>query len=445
MKKNNVKKISINRMFNDFIKAETSGGIILVICTAVAIILANSPLSSFYHHLWETGASVKIGGFSLDKPLHFWINDGLMTIFFFVVGMEIKREMLVGELASLKQSMLPILAALGGMIFPAIIYSVFNLGTTASHGWGIPTATDIAFAIGILSLLGNRVPVSLKVFLTALAIADDLGAVVVIAIFYTGKISLAWLAYTGIICAVLFAINRSGMRNPIIYYAAGIILWITMLNSGIHATIAGVIMAIAIPSTSKIDQKGFIKKIQFFIREFHNADRKDRFEKLNDRQNSAMKEIESAVHHAASPMQRLQEMLHPWVTFFIMPLFALSNAGVELSGKAGEIFTNHVSSGIMLGLILGKPAGITLFSWIAIKLNLASMPRNASWIQLFGIGCLAGIGFTMAIFVANISFAGDEIITVAKLGIFTASILSAVIGYTIITAVHRSGLKKQHD
>ncbi len=417
----------------EFIHAEASGGIVLMIFTAVALVWANSPWADSYFKLWETHLGVNAGGFELNKSLIHWINDGLMTIFFFVVGLEIKREVMVGELKSFKQAAMPIMAALGGMLVPALLYFIFNMGKEGIDGWGIPMATDIAFALGILALVGKRAPLSLKIFLTALAIVDDIGAVLVIAVFYTEQIYWLYLGIGVITLALMFLANWVGARHPLIYGILGIILWAAFLKSGVHATIAGILGAMAIPSRTRINPKLFLRSGEFLLTKFEKAARPGETVLTNKVQRSAIQTLETICQRATSPMQRLEHTLHPWVAFVIVPVFALANAGVSIKGPVIEIIKNPVVLGIFFGLLLGKQIGITLFSWLAVKSGLADMPEDLCWRHIYGVSWLASIGFTMSIFVSTLAFAGQpELLEAAKMGILFASIVAGGGGYILL-------------
>ncbi len=436
MSKNQLKKETpaeiILRPFQEFAKVEACGGIVLFIFTIGALFWANSKWSHSYHHLWEEIFSIGIGHFILSKSLHHWINDGLMTIFFLIVGLEIKREIMVGELASFKKAILPIAAAIGGMVVPAAIYFAFNTTGARQSGWGIPMATDIAFALGVLTLLGKRIPSGLKVFLLALAIVDDLGAVFVIAIFYTSEIS--WNALgTGMgIFAVLVIIHQLHVRNPICYYFLGFLLWLAFLKSGLHATISGVLLALTIPTRTRIKREDFLWGTSYWLNIFESASKENDCVLANENQQEAIHALEHFCEKANSPALKVEHCLHPWVTYAIMPIFAFANAGVHIEGDITKSVLSSVSLGIIFGLALGKPIGITLFSWIAIKCKLADLPEGVSWLQLVGGGCLAGIGFTMSIFVANLAFGEGQLLIIAKIGILTASALAGILGTAIL-------------
>ena len=423
----------------EFLHQEASGGILLIIATVIALAWANSPFAESYHHLWHTYLSIDLGGIGLKYSLHHWINDGLMVIFFFVVGLEIKRELLVGELSSVKKAALPIAAALGGMIFPALIYTIFNLGTEGASGWGIPMATDIAFVVGILALLGKRVPLALKIFILALAIVDDLGAVLVIAIFYTSNISFTSLLIAGGFLVLLIAMNRMGVRNLLIYTLVGVGLWLAFLKSGVHATVAGVLLAFTIPVSSRINTKKFKNETESLLKDFDNAGEHGDNVLTNSDRLSIIDQIENNCEKILTPLQRFEHGLHPWVSFFIMPVFALANAGVTIGSGLTSALTHPVSIGIILGLFLGKQIGIFSFSYLAVKLKLASEPEGVSWKKIYAASVLAGIGFTMSLFIANLAFNSPELLNISKVGILAGSLLSGVVGFIIL----KSALSKK--
>jgi Na+:H+ antiporter, NhaA family len=425
--------VTLVRPFQEFAARETSGSILLLACTVVALISANSPLAHYYTSFWHTPFAVGLGSFNLSKELHFWVNDALMAVFFFVVGLEIKREMLAGELASPRQAALPILAALGGVVVPALLYAAVNGSGPGARGWGIPMGTDIAFAIGVMALLGDRVPLGLKVFLTALAIFDDVAAVLVIAVFYT--VDLAWvpLGVTAFCLLAAFVANRLGMRHPLPYALIGAVLWVTVLQSGVHATIAGVLLALMIPSRTVINQRAFLTHSRTVLDRLEKATDRESFDILSDtEQQSAVDALEDACEKMQPPLLRLERALHPWVTFVIMPLFALANAGVSFSGDLGKIVAQPITLGIVIGLLLGKPIGVTLASWLAVRLGLASLPEHVSWKHIHGAAWLAGIGFTMSLFIAGLAFTGDAQLTAAKVGVLIASVFAGVVGSAIL-------------
>ncbi len=421
--------------FRRFASIEGSGGIILLICTAVALLWANLGGAS-YEHFWHTQISFSLGPYELTESLVHWIDDGLMALFFFMVGLEIKREILVGELASLKKAALPLMAALGGMIFPALIYVLFN-GTSSpeASGWGIPMATDIAFALGVLALLGKRVPLSLVVFLAALAIADDIGAVLVIAIFYTAELSFLWLGIAAAAFIIAVAANFLGARNPITYGIIGVVLWLAFLKSGVHATIAGVLLAMAIPAKQRINLDRFTRYAQFLIDKLKNARNIEGTAFSTNEQMHIMQGLEDSVELVMTPLQRFEHGLQNWVAWFIMPIFALANAGVTIGAGLINDLTSTVGLGIICGLVLGKQIGITLFSWLAVKFGFADLPSGVTWKHIYGTAWLGGIGFTMSLFVANLAFGESILGEESKIGILAASTIAGTIGYLILRSI----------
>jgi NhaA family Na+:H+ antiporter len=419
--------------FARFARTESSGGIVLIAATLVAIAWANSPWGAAYEHLWETPVTVGAGRYALSYPLHYWINDGLMAVFFFLVGLEIKREFLVGELASAKRAALPIAAALGGMVVPALIYASLNVGHAGERGWGTPMATDIAFALGVLALLGPRIPLSLKVFLAALAIVDDLGAVLVIAVFYTDAINWSALGLGVLVLMALVLANRMQARSPIIYVALGVVLWLAFLKSGVHATVAGVLLALTIPARTRIDTDEFLSRGRRILDYFDAAGEEGKGVLTNKAQQSAIQEMENACEAAQSPLQRIEHELHTWVAFGIIPIFALANAGVHLGGNLAQSFGDRVTLGIILGLVIGKPIGITLFAWLSVRTGLAALPAGATWRAIRGVSLLGGIGFTMSLFIAGLAFPGaPQLNEDAKIGIFVASLIAGIAGYAAL-------------
>lgn len=412
-----------------FIRQEQTGGILLLAATVVALVLANSPLAGAYHAVLETEAGVAVGPYELRETVEHWVNDGLMAIFFFLVGLEIKREFLVGELASPRAAALPIIAAFGGAIVPALIYLAINGG---GPGWGVPMATDIAFALGCLALLGDRVPFGLKVFLTAVAIVDDLIAIVVIALFYSGSLNVGALQVGFLVLAVLLLLNVLGFRQMTLYVVLGAVVWLAFLKSGVHATIAGVLVALTVPARFRIDAPTFLARARGLLQQFEQpGDQPSRM--LTDAaQHSAVTELEDTCEQVLSPLQRMEHNLHPWVSLLIMPVFALANAGVSLAGgvDAGGL---PVVIGIVLGLTLGKPVGILLATFVALRLGLAELPRSAGWAHILGAGILAGIGFTMSLFIAALAFSDDAMLVSAKIGILIASLLAGAGGVLFLS------------
>jgi NhaA family Na+:H+ antiporter len=425
--------LRLARPFQEFAARETSGGALLLICTGAALLWANSPWANSYTALWHAPFTVGFESVHLSRELHFWVNEALMAVFFFVVGLEIKRELLAGELASPRQAALPILAAVGGVLVPALLYTALNAGGPGARGWGIPMATDIAFAIGAMALLGNRVPLGLKVFLTALAIVDDIAAVLVIAVFHTHELAWGAVALAVVCLLAALAANRLGVRHPLPYALIGAVLWMTVLQSGVHATIAGLLLAFMIPSRTAIHQRAFLQHGRALLDYFEKAAETEPFDILSDaEQQTAIEALEDACEKVQPPLHRLERGLHPWVTFLIMPLFALANAGVPLSGEPGKIAVQPVTLGVMIGLVLGKPIGVTLAAWLAVRLGAAKLPDRVSWRHIHGAGWLAGIGFTMSLFMADLAFAGDARLVSAKLGILMASLCAGIIGSAIL-------------
>lgn len=423
----------IIRPIDHFIAAEASGGILLVFVTLVAMIWANSPWHESYYGLLHTPIKLSFGSFLLDKTLHHWVNDVLMVIFFFVVGLEIKTEMLDGELSSPKKAALPMFAALGGMIVPALIYLIINKGSAdgLTQGWAIPMATDIAFAVGVISLLGKRVPLALKVFLLALAIVDDLGAVLVIAFFYTSEISGDALGVAAIGLALTLFAQKVGIRVFWIYAVLGLVVWLGILQSGVHATIAGVLLGFLTPA------QALYRPLQFREKFKSVSDRLARrlqsgsslINKNLEPREEDLFELENLAYESISPLDRLIHLLHPWVNYFIMPIFALFNAGLFLGElDLGMAFINPVFLGVALGLFIGKPLGVFLFCWVTVRLGFASLPTNCQWKHILSVGFLAGIGFTMALFICNLSLVGIAEESFAKIAILVASALASIIG-----------------
>jgi NhaA family Na+:H+ antiporter len=422
------------RPFQRFARTESAGGVVLLACAALALGWANSPWAESYFHLWETHVGVSLAGRVLDLSLHHWINDGLMAVFFFVVGLEIKREMLVGELSSARQAALPIAGALGGMLVPAGIYAAINAGGPGSAGWGIPMATDIAFALGVLALLGPRVPVVLKVFLTALAIADDIGAVLVIALFYTSDLAWSALLAGGVVLGALIALNVLGVRRPGAYLALGVLLWLAFLQSGVHATVAGVVLAMTIPSRTRVHEAEFLAVARGAIDEFDAACQPGETVLTNRAQQEAIEALEHVSEGVQSPLFTMERKLHGAVAFVIMPVFALANAGVSLGGLL-DTLSLPVTLGVVLGLLIGKPLGITLFAWLAVRLGWATLPAQASWRTLHGVSWLGGIGFTMSLFIAGLAFSDASLLDSAKVGILAGSLVAGIVGWAMLRTV----------
>jgi Na+:H+ antiporter, NhaA family len=420
--------------FKRFAEMEAAGGIVLLACTAVALVWANSPWADAYQHLWELELALVAGPLEIRSTLHHLINDGLMAVFFFLVGLEIKREVLVGELASLRRAALPIAGAVGGIVVPAALYALLNAGGPGIRGWAVPMATDIAFALGVLALLGDRVPLGLKVFLAALAIVDDIAAVLVIAAFYSEGISWNHLMAAGGLLLLALSANAAGVRRPAAYAVIGVVLWAAIVGSGIHATVAGVLLALTIPVKTRIDGSEFLGRANLSLSEFAAREEPASPILAHPAQQSALFELEQLTERAQSPLARLEHALHGVVAFGIMPLFALANAGVRLDGgELGAMLANPVTAGVILGLLAGKPLGITLASWLSVRTGLSVLPGEVTWRALHGVGWLGGIGFTMALFIAGLAFPGrPELLASAKIGILTASLLAGVGGWLLL-------------
>jgi len=419
--------VRVRLLTQEFARLAASGGIVLLVCTLIALLWRNSPWGETYVHFWETKLSLTLGGWTLSESLLHWINDGLMVIFFFVVGLEIKRELITGELASPRRAALPVAGAFGGMLFPAAIYLLFNAGAPAEKGWGIPMATDIAFTLGILTMLGGRVPLALKVFFTALAIADDLGAILVIAIFYSSGVSFLALGIAALFLLGLVGLNRARVYSPIPYAVLGVGLWLAFLESGVHPTISGVLLAITIPTRSPANMRTLLAQVLTLLQSFELP--VEWREQVDSRRQAAVSTLEEITERMQSPAQRLEERLAPWTTFLILPLFALANAGVVINPDAIGTLISPLSLGVILGLIVGKTVGITLLTAGSVKLGLASLPGGVSWRQFASASTLAGIGFTMSLFISGAAFANDPMLQeAAKLAILVASIIAAAIG-----------------
>jgi len=420
--------------FDKFFRMEAAGGIALMACTIAALVWANSPWAASYHALWQTKLTVGVGNWVLSKPSLLWINDGLMAIFFFLVGLEIKRELMVGGLSTPSQTIMPVAAAVGGMAVPALIFFSLNSGLESAPGWGIPMATDIAFALGIMSLLGSRVPVGLKIFLTAVAIVDDIGAILVIAVFYTDTLNLMALFIGLAALAFMLMLNLGWrIRNSIPYLVFGVVVWLAFLMSGIHATIAGVLAAMTIPAGTRMNCSTFVEELRHAAEVFEMAITPGKTVLTNKEQQMALHSMEHAYDAATTPLQNIEHSLHPWVSFFIMPVFALANAGVQLDANVFQELLTPVSLGVFLGLVVGKQIGVAGACWIIDKLGFASFPDRTTMVHLWGASCLAGVGFTMSIFIGNLAFEeGTSLVALAKIAILFASLVSGVLGYLIL-------------
>ena len=416
---------------DEFIHRQTTSGILLMLCAAAALYIANSPWNEAYHHLLQRPFTVGVEGFQLSKSVHHWINDGLMALFFFVVGLELKREILVGELADPQQALLPIIAAIGGMVVPVLIYVAINPEGHALDGWGVPMATDIAFALGALALLGNRIPKKLLTFLVALAIVDDLGAVLVIALFYTETISLSALVVAAVMLLLLIALNLGGIRRPLPYRLLGVVLWIAMLKSGVHATLAGIFLAFTIPMRPKYDPQRLFSHIDDLLGQIKQAYQREESIVKNDELRSRVQALGEGVQLVQAPAQVLEHKMHLPTAYLVIPIFSLANAGIPIDWSSlGSTITHPVSMGIAAGLVVGKLIGIAGFSWLAVRLGVTRLPQGLNFKHMVGVGLMGGIGFTMSIFIAELGFAHHAAdLLMAKTGVLFASIVAGVSGF----------------
>ncbi len=422
---------NVLRPMQEFIQEEQSSGMLLLLVTLVALIIANSPLAAAYDELLHTSIGISIGSFGLHLSLLHWINDGLMVVFFFVVGLEIKREILVGELSNRRAALLPITAAFGGALVPALIYILLNQGLPSYRGWGVPMATDIAFALGCLALVGNRVPFGLKIFLTAVAIVDDLIAVLVIALFYSGEINMIALLFGLLILGILFAANMLGFHHTLLYGMLGIVVWLAFLESGLHATIAGVLVAMTVPARHRINAPTFLQRAHTLLAAFQppvGASQR----MLVEREQTVILALEDLCEQVQAPLQKMEHGLHSWVALLIIPVFAFANAGVifSLNSVSGESLP--LVLGIVFGLVLGKPIGLVTSTWLAVRFGIADLPRGATWPKMIGIGVLAGIGFTMSLFIASLAFSDAARLSSAKIAILLASVSAGTLGILLL-------------
>jgi NhaA family Na+:H+ antiporter len=407
-----------------FLSIEASSGVLLLLAAVVALVWANSPWGASYEALWHTRLGVRVGGFAFEHDLHFLVNDGLMVVFFFVVGLEIRREVHGGELSELRRASLPAFAALGGMIVPACIYLVFNLGTAGAPGWGVPMATDIAFAVGVLALLGKRVPPALRILLLALAVIDDLGAIIVIAAFYSGGIQPLGLVALAVGLVVLLGMQKLGVRSATAYLGPGLIIWAGTYATGVHPTLAGVALGLLTPVRAWLGPQVLAEQSHATALAVHELTGQGDRHLLR----RTVTDLQVATRETFSPVERLEHSLHPWVAFVIMPIFALANAGVPLGATSFDPEGQRVFGGVVLGLLLGKPIGIVLLAWLAVRLRIAALPVGVAWRDVLVVGLVAGIGFTMALFIAGLAFTAGPMLEIAKLGILCASAAAAVLG-----------------
>ncbi len=427
-----------------FIEKQTSVGLLLIFSAILAMIIANSPLADSYHALWKQYIHIGFNDNIIRKNLLHWINDGLMSMFFFLVGLELKREIMHGELSKIREALLPVMAAVGGMIIPALIYYSLNSGTPAVSGWGIPMATDIAFALGILYLLGDKVPLSLKVFLTAIAIVDDLGAVLVIAFFYTSDLSFENLGMAAFFLMILLSANYIGIRNTLFYAVMGIGgLWLAILLSGVHATIAAVLAAFAIPTSRRINTPVFLRKVKWLTNEIKKVRGAYKNDLEEDQEIShTIEKFSSLAVAATPPLQRLEHALHPFVSFVVLPIFAFANAGVTITSESLQFFTSPVTLGVILGLLFGKFFGIVLFTRAMVWFKVCKLPKGVKWPHIYGVGILAAIGFTMSLFITELAFVNEDHMVQAKIGILSASLLAGVLGYFYLNYIGKKGAVK---
>lgn len=417
-----------------FFRKEASSSLLLLGATIAALIWANSQIGDTYHRFWHTEVSVVFGDYNVSKTLVHWINDGFMALFFFTVGLEIKREILVGELASPRKALLPAISAVGGMVVPGLIYLAFNFGSEYSSGWGIPMATDIAFALGALALFGRKLPLGLRVFLAAFAIADDLGVVFIIALFYTKEIVWQYIVICIFLVLLLAVANFLWIRWALLYALLGLAIWFFILGSGVHPTVAGIIVSLFIPARGRYDTDRFLQNVNQLMDKFQCEDQSCGYSiLLNQEHLYAVHALEMACHDVETPLQRLLHTLHPWVAFLILPVFALSNSGLIFNEiNLSEAALHSVSLGVVFGLVFGKPIGIGLFSYLAVKSGAASLPEGVGWAHILGAAMLGGIGFTMSLFISDLSFSFPQILDYSKMAILAGSVLSAIVGIAFL-------------
>jgi NhaA family Na+:H+ antiporter len=423
--------------FRAFAGSSASSGVVLLAAAGTALILANSPLAGTWADFWNTELAIRLGPAELADTLLHWVNDGLMALFFLVVGLEIKRELLVGELSSRRTAALPVVAAIGGAVVPAAIFLLLVQGQPAGRGWGVPMATDIAFALGVLALLGDRIPLGLRIFVAALAIVDDLLAVLVIALFYTAELSVPALAAAGVVMATLIAANRLGVRRPLPYGLLGMALWLAILESGIHGTVAGVLLALTIPSTTRLDSDAFVERAREHIADFEGRTVGGE-DASTEEHHDALWELEDATERAQAPMLRIEHALQPWVAWVIVPLFALANAGVRIEADVFSTILEPIPLGVIAGLLIGKQLGISLGAFAAVRLGLASLPEGVGWRHVYGASLLGGIGFTMSLFIATLAYGdGSPELGLAKLGVLVASAVAGLAAFGVLRSVRR--------
>lgn len=424
--------------FQRFLQTEASGGILLLAATALALILANSPLAGLYNETLHTEIAVSVGGAHVAESVLGWINEGLMALFFLVVGLEIKREVVVGDLRSPKRATLSIVAAVGGVLAPAAIYLALNAGGPGSRGWGIPIGTDTAFSLGVLALLGRGIPSGLRTFLASFAIVDDVVAVLVISVAYTNHISWVALAIVAGCFALLMLANFLGIRRLAVYALLGVALWLAMLSSGVHATVAGILVALTIPVRSRIDSSDFVRRAREYLDAFAASRYSGRRMLTNEEQQAALEALEDSAEQFQVPLQRVESALHPWVAYLIVPVFALANAGIALNEAFAKSLTQPVTLGVLLGLLVGKPVGVFVSTWIAARARIAVLPEAVTWRYMVGVAFLGGIGFTMSLFITDLAFGSGAFIIQAKVGILLGSLVAGIIGWLILRNATRT-------
>ena len=429
---------NIEQTASEFLDRETIGGILLMIATILALVVSNSNLSEYYFHYLETDFQLGFeGGPKISLSIEEWINDGLMVIFFLVVGMEIKRELMVGHLASWRKASMPLMAAIGGMVVPAAIYFYFNWGTEYQRGWGIPMATDIAYTLGILGLIGKRIPLQLKIFLTALAVADDMGAIMIIAFFYSSPVAWMQIALAGGLFLLMIFMNYTGIKKLTHYLVVGIPFWYCFVHSGVHPTIAGVLFALVVPMKPRIQPPYFSKRAKSSLNKLRETNLEEDEPISDPQQAEALEKMYKDAKKSLPAMLRLESALTGFNAWIVIPLFAFANAGVVLGQEIGQSLTSSLGLGIILGLVVGKAIGISLFSWVGYKMRIATLPRGLNWPQIIGVSCLAGIGFTMSLFITNLAFDNSAFTEISKISILTASALAALLGVIILLIAGR--------
>ena len=419
-----------------FIKAESFSGMLLFFVTVLALIIANSGWADWYAYILQYNMGIQSESFSLTKPLVLWINDGLMAVFFFLIGLEIKREILIGELNSMRKACLPIFAAIGGMVIPLLFFLILNDDPATSKGWGITVATDIAFTLAILQLLGKRVPLGLKIFLTAFAIIDDIGAVMVIAVFYTEEVAWNLMLYAAMLLMVLYVLAYLKIHSKYLIFFFGSIVWLLFLKAGVHPTLAGILLAFAVPISQRIDETTYLARLKTIVDRFTSATGKNKLPILSKSQVEEIDNLESWTDKVQSPLQQLEHRLHTWVAFFIMPVFALANAGISFSGEQDVNLNLAVS--IAVALFAGKTLGVSLFSYLGLRLKVAELPKYVRFKQVIGVAMLSGVGFTMSLFIGNLAFVGNpDLLNSAKIGVITGSAIAGISGYLLLWTYKR--------